>query len=249
MPDRVVLVTGTGTEVGKTWVGARLLERLREQGVRVAARKPAQSFAAGDGPTDADVLAAATGEQPDEVCLLHRWYEQPMAPPMAAAVLGRPPFTIADLAAELVWPGAEVGLVEGVGGPRSPLAADGDTVTLADRIAPDAVVLVADAGLGTINAVRLCLAALAAHPVTVFLNRYVEGDELRRRNRDWLAAECGVVTETNELAAKLLGERRILAPSNPSPVTREPSTRAGVAADDATVELAPKKAGGQQDYQ
>ena len=30
-PDRVVLVCGTGTEVGKTWVAARLLVELRER--------------------------------------------------------------------------------------------------------------------------------------------------------------------------------------------------------------------------
>ena len=72
-----------------------------------------------------------------------------------------PPFTVADLAAELRWPdGVELGLVEGVGGPRSPIAADGDTVDLRGHIRPDVVVLVADAGLGTINAVRLSADAL-----------------------------------------------------------------------------------------
>jgi len=52
-------VAGTATEVGKTFVGAALLAELRATGVRVAARKPAQSFAIGELRTDADVLAAA----------------------------------------------------------------------------------------------------------------------------------------------------------------------------------------------
>ena len=79
----------------------------------MAARKPAQSFAPGEGPTDADVLAAATGERAHEVCPPHRWYEVPMAPPMGADVLGRSPFTVAALADELRWPpGVGVGLVE-----------------------------------------------------------------------------------------------------------------------------------------
>ena len=44
-PERVVLVCGTGTEVGKTWVCGRLLRELRDRGLSVSARKPAQSFA------------------------------------------------------------------------------------------------------------------------------------------------------------------------------------------------------------
>jgi len=197
-------VTGTGTEIGKTWVGARVLARLRADGLRVAARKPVQSFAAADGSTDADVLAQATGEEPGEVCPAHRWYERPMAPPMAADVLGRAPFTIADLVGEITWPDdVDVGLVEGVGGPRSPLAADGDTVDLVRALAPSVVVLVADAGLGAINAVRLSAAALPA--ALVVLNRYDGTDDLHVRNRRWLADECGldIVASTEDVADRL----------------------------------------------
>lgn len=183
-PEQLVLVTGTGTEVGKTWVGAHWLASLA---VTKAARKPAQSFSPGE-TTDAEVLAAATGEAIDLVTPRHRWYEVPMAPPMAADVLGRPQFTIADLVSELEWPDdtVAVGLVESVGGPRSPLAVDGDTVDLARALSPDRVVLVADAGLGTINAVRTCAAALDEWIVTIFLNRFDAADDLHRRNRDWL---------------------------------------------------------------
>lgn len=197
-------MTGTGTEVGKTWVGARVLARLRADGLRVAARKPVQSFAAGESSTDADVLAQASGEEPGEVCPAHRWYERPLAPPMAADVLGRAPFTISDLVGEITWPDdVAVGLVEGVGGPRSPLAADGDTADLVRALAPSVVVLVADAGLGAINAVRLSAAALPA-PLVV-LNRYDTTDDLHVRNRRWLADACGldIVTSVEDVADRL----------------------------------------------
>lgn len=204
-PDRLVLVTGTGTEVGKTWWTAQLATALRAQGVVVAARKPVQSFAVTDHSTDADVLAAATGEDPRDVCSSSRRFEMPMAPPMAADVLGRPAFTIAELAAELAWPDAcAVGLVEGAGGPRSPLAADGDTVDLVHALRPDLVVLVADAGLGTINAVLLSAAALDGEAVVVALNRFDLQDDLHVRNRQWLA-EHGVdlVTDPVGLTTRL----------------------------------------------
>lgn len=187
-PARLAFVSGTGTEVGKTWVAAAVLRLLRSAGLRVAARKPVQSFPPGDQHTDADVLAAATGEMPHEVCAPHRWYGCALAPPMAADALGKPPFTIDDLAAELRWPdGIDVGLVEGAGGPRSPLAADGDNVDMARAIAADMVVLVADADLGTINAVRMSVDAFAGLPVVVVLNRYDDQKPVHRINRDWLA--------------------------------------------------------------
>lgn len=195
-PHRLVLAIGTATEVGKTWVGAAVLGRLRADGVSVAARKPAQSFDPADpAPTDARVLAEATGEGPDVVCPPHRHYPIAYAPPMAAAALGRPEPTAAALLGELVWPdpAPAIGWVETVGGPRSPIAVDADGVDLATALDPDLVVLVADAGLGTVNAVTL-----AAEPfrhrfgLVTILNRYDPEIDLHRRNRDWLLTRQGL---------------------------------------------------------
>ncbi len=195
-PRTLVVVAGTATEVGKTWVGAKLAAALRARGWRVAARKPAQSFAPDErGRTDAEQLAAATGESPEQVCPRARWYETPLAPPMAAESLGRPAFRVADLADELAasWPraGLDVALVELAGGPRSPLARDGDGVDLTRALAPELVLLVADAGLGTLNAARLSADAFATAKLWLHLNRYDEASELHRRNRAWLAERYG----------------------------------------------------------
>ena len=209
-PERLVLVAGTGTEVGKTWVACRLARALRRRGLIVAARKPAQSYDPADdlADTDAALLAHATGDHPAVVCPQHRWYPSAMAPPMAAEALGRPPFTVADLVGELTWPPAVgVGLVEAAGGVRSPIAADGDGVALAAALHPEHVVLVADAGLGTINGVRLAIAALASWPVIVVLNRYDLADDVHARNLEWLAGRDGldVVTDPDALVAPVVG--------------------------------------------
>jgi dethiobiotin synthetase len=203
-----VVCSGTGTEIGKTWLGAAVLSGLAAEGHSVAARKPAQSFdSAETGPTDADVLATATGEHPHDVCPAHRWYPAAMAPPMAAAVLERDIFTVEDLVAELRWPSPEpdVRWLETVGGVRSPIAFDGDSADLCTAVEPDLIVLVADAGLGTINSVRLSAAALAPWPVVVFLNRYDESDQLHALNRAWLADRDGfdVVATSEALVARL----------------------------------------------
>ena len=219
-PRVVVAMVGTGTEVGKTWVAASALAELRDRGATVAARKPAQSAEPDDpAPSDAAVLAAATGEDEFTVCPAHRRYAVAMAPPMAADVLGLERFTVADLAAETAWPRltagvarthpadgsvVDVGLVETAGGLLSPAAADGTSLDLALAVDPDVVVLVADAGLGTINGVRLCLSALAPRwsgPVVVVLNRYDDTLPLHRANRDLLAAEAPAGGPVTVLAA------------------------------------------------
>jgi len=205
----LVVCTGTATEIGKTWVGAAVLSTLARNGHSVAARKPVQSFDPGEtGPTDADVLATATGEHPHDVCPAHRWYPAAMAPPMAAAVLERSVFTVADLVSEVRWPAPEpdVRWLETIGGVRSPIAFDGDCVAITAAVTPDVVVLVADASLGTINSVRLSASALAPWPVLVYLNRYDGDDEQHALNRAWLTDTDGfeVLTTIDALAARLV---------------------------------------------
>ena len=223
-PERLVLVCGTGTEVGKTWVCGRLLVELRSRGISVAARKPAQSYDVDSeggrlgGATDSERLGAASGEHPDAVCHPFRSYHRAMAPPMAAEALGLPPFTVADLVEEMVWPvdGVQVGVVELAGGIRSPQASDGDSTDVVAALAPDVVVLVSDAGLGTINGVRMSMDALSAATsglpsarTVVVLDRFDGRHDIHRRNRVWLAGRNGyrvvVVPGEEAVLADLVG--------------------------------------------
>jgi len=195
----LVVVTGTGTDIGKTYVTAALA-----RGLGAHARKPVQSFDPADASTDADVLAAASGEPVERVCPRHRWIPLPMAPPMAADALGLPAIQLGDLVRELDAPDTGTTLVEGAGGLLSPLAHDGDNRDLIEACRPRAVVLVADAGLGTIGLVRLCTAALDTEPI-VYMNRFDGTDDLHRRNAAWLRAREGleIVTDLEALAARL----------------------------------------------
>jgi dethiobiotin synthetase len=190
-PRLLIGVAGTHTEVGKTYVSARWLSYLRAVGFAVAARKPVQSFAVGDASNDAVQLAQATGEDQYAVCPVHRRYPLALAPPMAADLLHRQRILKDELLQELTWPAdIDVGLVETVGGPYSPLSHDGASVDLLRLCQPDRTVLIADAGLGTLNAVRLCWPHLP-QPV-VFLNRYDANNELHRLNYQWLSERYSI---------------------------------------------------------
>jgi dethiobiotin synthetase len=202
----VVAIAGTGTDVGKTYVTAALVRALTDRGVRVAARKPVQSFAPSDTTTDADVLGAASGEDPQTVCPNARWLGAALAPPMAADALGLEPFTIADLVGELARPDDAVVFVESVGGVRSPIADDGDSAALIGALSPALVILVADASLGAINAVRLAIAALDGAPVVVFCNRFDPDDDVHGRNVEWLRTREGleVITDLEALTNRCI---------------------------------------------
>ena len=186
-PDLLVLVTGTGTDVGKTWVTIELARGLGDRGATVAVRKPAQSFARDDVSTDASLLGEATGVSAETICPPHRWYPIPLAPPMAADSLGGAPIAVDDLIAELAWPAdISIGFVEGAGGLCSPIAHDGDSLSLVELLEPDLVLLVADPALGVVSTVRMTADAMGERPLLVLLNRYDDADEVHRRSLDWL---------------------------------------------------------------
>jgi dethiobiotin synthetase len=207
-----VVISGTDTEVGKTWVGARLIDNLRASGLDVRARKPVQSFDRADTLTDAEVLAKATGEAPEEVTPEQRSYPLAMAPPMAAEALGEPEILMQDLMSETSLPDDGVVIVEGVGGPRSPLAHNGDTVSLARALEADLVLVIAPSGLGVVNATMLSTSAFAPLRTIVFLNRFDPLDDVHVRSRDWLVRHhdrvvVTTIEELSEVVGRMQAER------------------------------------------
>jgi dethiobiotin synthetase len=162
----IVVVTGTGTGVGKTVVTAAVAALARARGARVAVLKPAQTGVAAGEPGDlADVARLAA---PTTVAELAR-FPDPLAPATAARRAGRPPLdpAAAARAAGLLAADHDLVLVEGAGGLLVRLR-DDPPGTLADVAALlDAPVLVvAAAGLGTLNAAALTVEALSIRGLT-----------------------------------------------------------------------------------
>ncbi|HTV11487.1 MAG TPA: dethiobiotin synthase [Acidimicrobiales bacterium] len=204
------MVTGTGTDVGKTWLACRLAEIFQRGGHSVSARKPAQSFEPSSAfPTDAEVLSSATGEAATQICPAPRWYPIALAPPMAAEHLGERPFTVGDLVAEISWPlGAEIGLVELAGGVGSPQAANGDGVDFIDLMGPDYVLLVTGAALGALSNVNLAQRALSRTRLIVYMNRFAAQDPVHLANKAWLEQRTGLrVCVAPEEAAEVVLSR------------------------------------------
>lgn len=160
MTGRIIVVTGTDTEIGKTFVGCALAGELVRRGTSVCAIKPVETG------TDVELadhedgvrLANATGQATPRAALQR--FRKPLAPPDAADIDG----------GNLDWDGwisaarkaatsHDLVLVEGAGGLLSPLTWKHHAGDLARALNAEVLVVAADR-LGTQNHTRLVLLAL-----------------------------------------------------------------------------------------
>ncbi|WP_323793006.1 dethiobiotin synthase [Nocardioides sp.] len=158
---RIVVVTGTSTDVGKTIATAALATTAEG---RVLVVKPAQTGVVDGEPGDAAVVERLTG------CDVRTLVElpEPLAPDTAARRAGLPLPTVAEHARAVLdlAQGYDVVIVEGAGGLLVRLDHDGGTLldlaVLLSAEQPVEVVVVCSAGLGTLNHTELTVDALRA---------------------------------------------------------------------------------------
>ncbi|MFJ8672181.1 dethiobiotin synthase [Streptomyces sp. NPDC093589] len=158
----VLFVTGTGTEIGKTISTAAIAATALGQGRSVAVLKPAQTGVTPHEAGDAAEVERLAG--PVTTLELAR-YPDPLAPATAAYRAGLPPVTPAEIAEAVAKLDAshDLVLVEGAGGLLVRFDAEGNTLADAARLAGAPVVVVAQAGLGTLNATALTALALRTY--------------------------------------------------------------------------------------
>jgi len=159
---RALLVTGTDTGVGKTYVACALARAARAAGLRVGVMKPAETGCAEAGgvlePADAQALRSAAGSELALELVCPYRYRSPLAPAAAAELDGMPavePGAI-EAAYREIRACSDFVLVEGAGGIRVPLAWGFDFADLAAALELE-VVLVVGNRLGCLNAALLTL--------------------------------------------------------------------------------------------
>jgi dethiobiotin synthetase len=162
-----LFITGTGTDVGKTYVTAALIRALRAAGRPVEVLKPVVSGFDPGRPAGSDpaVLLEASGlaYSDENLDRISPWrFGAPLSPPLAARLEGRTLDApeVADLCRRrLAEARGRLLLIEGAGGVMSPLD---DSRTMLDLIgAVDGqVLLVAGSYLGSISHTLTALHAL-----------------------------------------------------------------------------------------
>jgi dethiobiotin synthetase len=215
---RLVVVSGTGTEIGKTHLAEALLLAWRAGGVRAAGVKPVESGVTGDALTDARRLqrASAFHVKPSPYV-----FADPISPHLAArreGVVIRPEAIAAWLAD--LRPRADVLLVELPGGLFSPLGEGLLNAGLAAVLHPDRLLLVAPDRLGVIHDVVAATRAAAGVPLSIDAVALVPPER----------TDASTTTNAGELA------RFIACPVFPPGPRAAPETMAASAAVRATAQ-------------
>ena len=156
-------ITGTDTEIGKTFVACALLHAFRRTGVTALAMKPiAAGFDEQGVNEDVERLLAASSLAAPRALVNPYGFRAAIAPHIAAEEEGRR-IELPHIAASLtkLQTMADVVLVEGVGGFCVPLGAGGDTADLASLLGLP-LILVVGMRLGCINHALLTQQAIAA---------------------------------------------------------------------------------------
>ncbi|MEU8542341.1 dethiobiotin synthase [Streptomyces sp. NPDC048717] len=195
----VIVVSGTGTEIGKTVVTAALAATATAAGRSVAVLKPAQTGLgfgeAGDADEAVRLSGAITGAE------LAR-FPEPLAPDTAARRAGMAPISPGEVAqaARKLATSHDLVLVEGAGGLLVRFDDEGGTLADAARLLGAPVLVVAPAGLGTLNSTALTAEALRARGIEqtgVVVGSWPAGPDL--------AARCNLADLPRAAGAPLLG--------------------------------------------
>lgn len=147
MKTKGLFITGTGTEIGKTVIAGCLAATLKQSGMNVGVMKP---ICSGDN-LDAQYLRhAAQADEP--LSLINPIYlKYPLAPSVSARIEGKEIVVKEiDVAINTLSEKYDFLIVEGVGGIAVPIKDDYLVAQLIQHIQLP-ILIVADAGLGTIN--------------------------------------------------------------------------------------------------
>ena len=188
-----IFITGTGTDVGKTYVTGLIVKKLKESGMNAAYYKAAMSGneRTEEGmllPGDAQYVKTVSGIEQSLACMCPYVYEAAVSPHLASRIEGNP------VMLQEVVKGFEEACrqydyvtMEGSGGILCPICFDERELWLEDVIRELGLssLIVADAGLGTINSVVLTVEYMRAKGLPVkgiIFNRFHPGDRMEEDN-------------------------------------------------------------------
>lgn len=201
--SRGLFITGTGTDIGKTFVTALIVKKLNEAGKNPGYYKAAMSgnVRREDGtliPGDAAFVKEISGiAQPlEQMCPYV--YEHAYSPHLASRIEGNPvSLACVRQGFEKVCKNYDYVTVEGSGGILCPINYDGDKIWLEDVIKELRLptVIIADAGLGTINNVLLTTAYMRTKNMVIkglIFNHFHPGNVMEEDNLKMCAEMTGL---------------------------------------------------------
>lgn len=187
-----IFITATGTDIGKTYVSALVVKKLRDAGVNCGYYKPVLSGAdvVGGRPYlgDCEHVINVSGLKKKASELVSYYFEQPVSPHLAAKLSGvtisidRIKNDFARIKSEFDYV-----VVEGAGGLICPLSSGNPGILIRDLVHELGldILVVSESGLGSINSAILTLESAKQFGLKVqgvLLNNYDEGNFLHNDN-------------------------------------------------------------------
>lgn len=187
-----IFITATGTDIGKTYITALIIKKLRDNAINAGYYKAALSGANLKNrkliPGDAEYVAAMSGISMPPEKLVSYIYEPPVSPHLAAK-MEQYPIVLDKIKADFqkIQEQFEIVVAEGSGGIVCPLRMDNQRIMLTDVIKALQlpVLIVADAGLGTINSTVLTVEYAKSAGIEIkgiLLNQYEEKNPIHQDN-------------------------------------------------------------------
>lgn len=191
--SKALFITGTGTDIGKTYVAGLIVKKIAQAGKSAAYYKAAMSGnnRRADGsliPGDALFVKQTSGIQQPIAEMCPYIYENAYSPHLASRIEGHPvKMSVVKEGYEKVCEKYEYVTMEGSGGILCPICFDEEKIKLEDVIKELGLscIIVADAGLGTINSVVLTVEYMKAHNIIVkgiIFNNYHPGNVMEDDN-------------------------------------------------------------------
>ena len=200
-----IFITGTGTDVGKTYVAGLIVKKLADSGLSAAYYKAAMSGneRREDGsliPGDALSVKNRSGISQSLESMCPYVYENAISPHLASRIEGNPvDMQVVKSGFEKLDAEYDYMTVEGSGGILCPICFDECKIQLEDVINELGLssIIVADAGLGTINGVVLTAEYMKARNmpfIIIIFNNYHPGDVMEEDNIKMCEYMTGIET-------------------------------------------------------
>jgi dethiobiotin synthetase len=168
---RGIFITATGTDVGKTYVTALIVKKLRDLGLNAGYYKAALSGAENIENSDAGYVNKIAGINQREESMVSYLYKNPLSPHLSAKIEGNPvDLEVVKRDFSGVCKDYDYVTVEGSGGIVCPIRHDEKAVIFLEDIIKALklpTLIVADAGLGTINAVVTTVEYMRAREIPI----------------------------------------------------------------------------------
>ena len=211
---KALFITATGTDVGKTYVSALICKRMKDEGFNIGYYKAALSGSSDIKDSDAWYVKRKANLEYEYNEMVSYTYKHAYSPHLVAQIEGNPPdMKVIKKSYKNISKNHEYMIVEGSGGIICPIRYDDDKKIFLEDIIKELdlpCLIVADAGLGTINSAVLTIEYMKSKKIKIkgiILNRFEEANVMHEDNKEMIEKitnikTVGIIDSVNNMELK-----------------------------------------------